>query len=290
MVLLEWPDRAAGFLPPDRLDIAFTLAPQARAEPAQRARSPATALRAARRAHRRDPRTSSPTTGFGEAARSACQGDASTRSYERLHARRPQRHPDELAAPAGRPAGARRQALQRDRASRRGRDAVRRDGARPARSAASRRRRSTRPTSTDGLLHDRGSRRRRRGRPAIRRRRSRSATRPRSMCWSRCTASRCRDALPVAPRRRLPPAALRHRRLPDRGRAAARLVSAAARRHGDRRRPRAGVRRAVARGAAAAPSTRRRPGCCATFIRPTCSGCPSARASRASACSISRTR
>ena len=31
VVLLEWPDRAAGFLPPDRLDIAFTLAPQARA-------------------------------------------------------------------------------------------------------------------------------------------------------------------------------------------------------------------------------------------------------------------
>src|SRR6202140_4889556 len=28
VVLLEWPDRAAGFLPADRLDIAFTLAPQ----------------------------------------------------------------------------------------------------------------------------------------------------------------------------------------------------------------------------------------------------------------------
>src|SRR3984957_9103213 len=28
VVLLEWPDRAAGFLPPDRLDIAFTLALQ----------------------------------------------------------------------------------------------------------------------------------------------------------------------------------------------------------------------------------------------------------------------
>jgi tRNA A37 threonylcarbamoyladenosine biosynthesis protein TsaE len=27
-VLVEWPDRAAGFLPADRLDIAFTLAPQ----------------------------------------------------------------------------------------------------------------------------------------------------------------------------------------------------------------------------------------------------------------------
>src|SRR5271168_1341409 len=28
VVLLEWPDRAAGFLPPDRLDITFMLAPQ----------------------------------------------------------------------------------------------------------------------------------------------------------------------------------------------------------------------------------------------------------------------
>src|SRR5882672_2834331 len=28
VTLLEWPDRAAGFLPADRLDIAFTLAPQ----------------------------------------------------------------------------------------------------------------------------------------------------------------------------------------------------------------------------------------------------------------------
>src|ERR1700758_3483081 len=28
VVLMEWPDRAAGFLPPDRLDITFTLAPQ----------------------------------------------------------------------------------------------------------------------------------------------------------------------------------------------------------------------------------------------------------------------
>src|SRR5258708_14673292 len=28
VTLLEWPDRAAGFLPPNRLDIAFTLSPQ----------------------------------------------------------------------------------------------------------------------------------------------------------------------------------------------------------------------------------------------------------------------
>ena len=32
VVLIEWADRAAGYLPPDRLDIAFTLAPKAGAE------------------------------------------------------------------------------------------------------------------------------------------------------------------------------------------------------------------------------------------------------------------
>ena len=38
IVLLEWPDRAAGFLPPDRLDITFTLAPQLGSRGPQRAR------------------------------------------------------------------------------------------------------------------------------------------------------------------------------------------------------------------------------------------------------------
>src|SRR5205823_4238818 len=32
VVLLEWPDRAAGFLPPDRLDVALTLAPKVKLE------------------------------------------------------------------------------------------------------------------------------------------------------------------------------------------------------------------------------------------------------------------
>src|SRR5204863_9612009 len=30
VVLIEWPDRAAGFLPPDRLDVALTLAPKSK--------------------------------------------------------------------------------------------------------------------------------------------------------------------------------------------------------------------------------------------------------------------
>src|SRR4051812_28899706 len=32
VVLIEWPDRAAGFLPPDRLDVALTLTPKLKGE------------------------------------------------------------------------------------------------------------------------------------------------------------------------------------------------------------------------------------------------------------------
>jgi tRNA threonylcarbamoyl adenosine modification protein YjeE len=83
VVLLEWPDRAAGFLPPDRLDIAFTLAPDRGIEHrnvrvtgygrfAQRAERLATIRRFL------------DSTGFAEAERRPLQGDASTRIYERL--------------------------------------------------------------------------------------------------------------------------------------------------------------------------------------------------------------
>ena len=142
--------------------------------------------------------------------------------------RRAEPHPDECAAPARRAAGAARHALQRDRASRRRREAVRRHGARRCASAASRRRRSMPPISTRASWCWRTSA------PswwsqAIRRRRSRSAMGAPSMCWSRCTAD-LPAMLPVAPHVEYRAAALRHRRVPDRGRAAARLVSAASRR------------------------------------------------------------
>src|SRR5215510_2118721 len=62
VVMIEWPDRAAGSLPPDRLDIAFTLAPRLKLE-----------FRHAR------------VTGYGSyAVRSRMTGDASTRTYDRL--------------------------------------------------------------------------------------------------------------------------------------------------------------------------------------------------------------
>ncbi len=60
--------------------------------------------------------------GFGRAARWRIQGDASTRSYERLLRDGTTLYPDEFAEAAGRAAGARRQTLQRHRASGRDRD------------------------------------------------------------------------------------------------------------------------------------------------------------------------
>jgi tRNA threonylcarbamoyl adenosine modification protein YjeE len=83
VVLIEWPDRAAGALPLDRLDIAFTLAPGL-----------APNVRHVRytgfgsfvpRAERIDVlRGFLDETSFGEAHRRRMQGDASTRIFERL--------------------------------------------------------------------------------------------------------------------------------------------------------------------------------------------------------------
>src|SRR5215467_6835651 len=61
VVLLEWPDRAAAFLPASRLDLTITLAPQLGAE-----------VRNVR------------ITGYADAERQRLAGDASTRTYERL--------------------------------------------------------------------------------------------------------------------------------------------------------------------------------------------------------------
>ena len=162
VVLLEWPDRAADALPPDRLDIAFTLAPHL--GPNQRqAELTAHGAFVPRLERLAAIRQFLAAEGLADAPRTHVQGDASTPLLRAPHARGPQAHPDERAAPAGRTAGARRPALQRDRASRRGREAVRRDGARVARArpvgAAGPCGRSQRRTAAAG-----GSRHRRRGR------------------------------------------------------------------------------------------------------------------------------
>ena len=127
VVLLEWPDRAAGFLPPDRLDVALTLAPKLKLE-FRHARITGYGVVGPRVDRMAVVRQFIAESGYREALRTRLPGDASTRSYERLALGRQARDPDEFAASARRPAGAGRQALQRDRPSRRERRAVRRDG------------------------------------------------------------------------------------------------------------------------------------------------------------------
>jgi tRNA threonylcarbamoyl adenosine modification protein YjeE len=83
VVLLEWPDRAAGLLPPDRLDVALTLAPQLDLDhrEVQLTGHGTLGLRVERIAAISRFLAGA---GFAEAQRRHLQGDASTRAYERL--------------------------------------------------------------------------------------------------------------------------------------------------------------------------------------------------------------
>ncbi len=83
VVLLEWPDRAAALLPPDRLDITFTLAPQLRAD-IRNVRVVGYGAFAARAERIPQIRAFLDESGFGEVRRRRLQGDASTRIFERL--------------------------------------------------------------------------------------------------------------------------------------------------------------------------------------------------------------
>jgi N-acetylmuramate 1-kinase len=83
VVLLEWPDRAAGFLPPDRLDIAFTLAP-ANGPDARNVRCIGYGGFVPRVERIVRTRAFLDVSGFGDAYRMRMQGDASTRIFERL--------------------------------------------------------------------------------------------------------------------------------------------------------------------------------------------------------------
>jgi tRNA threonylcarbamoyl adenosine modification protein YjeE len=84
VMLLEWPDRAGSWLPPDRLDIAITLAPKLKVQ-FRHARltghgsfAPRVERMAAIRGFLAD-------SGLSEAQRHWMPGDASTRAYERLN-------------------------------------------------------------------------------------------------------------------------------------------------------------------------------------------------------------
>ena len=83
VVLLEWPDRAAGFLPPSRLDITFTLAPQLGAE-GRNVRYVGYGAFAPRAERIALVRAFLDESGVGAARRQRMQGDASTRIFERL--------------------------------------------------------------------------------------------------------------------------------------------------------------------------------------------------------------
>jgi tRNA threonylcarbamoyl adenosine modification protein YjeE len=83
VVLMEWPDRAAGALPADRLDIAFTLATGAGPDVRQ-VRYTGYGTFAARAERIALIRGFIDEAGFGEAERRRMQGDASTRIFERL--------------------------------------------------------------------------------------------------------------------------------------------------------------------------------------------------------------
>jgi tRNA threonylcarbamoyl adenosine modification protein YjeE len=84
VVLIEWPDRAAAALPPDRLDIAFTLAP-ATGPDIRHVRYTGYGAFAARAERIALVRGFLEDAGFGEAQRRRMQGDASTRIFERLN-------------------------------------------------------------------------------------------------------------------------------------------------------------------------------------------------------------
>jgi tRNA threonylcarbamoyl adenosine modification protein YjeE len=83
IVLVEWPDRAAGFLPADRLEVEFSLAAD-RGAAHRRARITGYGAMAGRTARMTAIDQFIAEAGFGGATRVRLKGDASTRAYERL--------------------------------------------------------------------------------------------------------------------------------------------------------------------------------------------------------------
>lgn len=83
VVLMEWADRAAGLLPPDRFDITFMLN-AAQGTEARKARYTGYGSFAARAARIAQVRAFLDESGYGKAARRRMVGDASTRIFERL--------------------------------------------------------------------------------------------------------------------------------------------------------------------------------------------------------------
>jgi tRNA threonylcarbamoyl adenosine modification protein YjeE len=91
LVLLEWPERAGGYLPADRLDIALAHVP---GHPtARQATITGAGNWSERLARQRALETLLKESGWSDATRVPIQGDASTRAYERLVRQDPAAHP-----------------------------------------------------------------------------------------------------------------------------------------------------------------------------------------------------
>jgi tRNA threonylcarbamoyl adenosine modification protein YjeE len=83
VLLVEWPDRAAGLLPADRLDVALTFAPKLKQE-FRLAQVTSYGSMGARVDRVAAVRQFVAESGYSEASRSRLKGDASTRLFERL--------------------------------------------------------------------------------------------------------------------------------------------------------------------------------------------------------------
>lgn len=83
VLLVEWPDRAPDYLPPDRWELSLTLAPE-RGSDFRRLRITGHGNRAQRARRLVAVRRFLDEAGFGAATRERMVGDASSRSYERL--------------------------------------------------------------------------------------------------------------------------------------------------------------------------------------------------------------
>ena len=83
VVVVEWPDRAAGFLPPDRIDVTLTLAPKLKPE-FRHCRVTGYGAHAARVDRIASVRQFIAEAGLSEATRERMPGDASTRRYTRM--------------------------------------------------------------------------------------------------------------------------------------------------------------------------------------------------------------
>ena len=98
VVLVEWPDRAAGFLPPDRFDITFTLAPQLDSG-ARNARIVGYGALSARVDRMMQVRSFLDEVRFRRSAALAHGGRRLDTDLRAAHARWSDDHPDERAAP-----------------------------------------------------------------------------------------------------------------------------------------------------------------------------------------------